>query len=66
MKKTPRDRLEAGARALMKAQGFEFSGDSLIDHSMVNPRSRAWVVHARAVLVAGGRRIPADLIPEIN
>ena len=65
MKKTPRDRLEAGARALMAAQGFEFSGDSLID-DVFNPRSRAWVAQARAVLVAGGARIPADTIPDIN
>lgn len=55
--------LEAGARALMKAQGWEFSGESLIDDAEHNPRSRAFVTQARAVLVAGGKRIPASLIP---
>lgn len=53
MAKISASRREAGARAAMKLDGFEFAGVSLIAEAKAgNPRALYWVQMADAVLTA--------------
>jgi hypothetical protein len=50
-------RREAAARAVMKEDGFEFSGESLVAEAEAdNPRALKWVRIADAVLAARPKR----------
>lgn len=44
--------LEAASRAVAKANGFEYSGESIIENAEDNPRAAKFVDVAKAVLAA--------------
>ena len=44
--------VEAVARAIAGRSGFIFTGESILDHAKVNPKSAGFVVLARAAIAA--------------
>lgn len=52
------ERLEAAARAVAAAMGFEFHGPSVVDAVDYDPRARQWVDIAKAAIKARPRRKP--------
>lgn len=62
MNKAKREKLEAAARAVLKMQGFEYQGESVLacakstDPAVFNTRADFAVKMARAVLKAAGVR----------
>ena len=57
----PMDVLEAASRAVATASGYHFSGDSIRENALDNPRSAFFVEVAKAVLGA----LDASAIPAI-